>query len=413
MEDLAKTTRGNYEEYVNSGLTRLLKFMGLDKVEWEAEALTVKDINGDEYLDCLGGYGTFILGHKPPKVVEAVKEQLDLMPLSSKILLNQPLAQLAEELARITPGDLKYSFICNSGTEAVEGALKLARLVTGRSKIITTENSFHGKSYGALSVTGREVFRKPFEPLLSEVEFVPFGDINSLEEEIDYETAAVIIEPIQGEGGIILPPEDYLPQVRELCDKYETLLILDEIQTGLGRTGEMFACQHYEVTPDILTLAKALGGGVMPVGAVIASAELWEVFNQNPFLHTSTFGGNQLACRAALATLKEIQNRNLVSSTQKLGDYLLDNLKELAIKYSSVIQEVRGKGLMVGVEFKDESYGGVLISELVKEGVLAAYTLNQQRVVRLEPPLIVTKRQLDSVLRKFDKALSKVIELAS
>ncbi|MCK8827586.1 aminotransferase class III-fold pyridoxal phosphate-dependent enzyme [Natroniella acetigena] len=413
MEDLSKTTMENYKEYVNSGLARLLKFMGLDKVEWEADGLTVKDITGNEYLDFLGGYGTFILGHKPPKVVQAVKEQLDLMPLSSKILLNQPLAQLAEELGRIAPGNLKNSFICNSGTEAVEGALKLARLATGRSKIITTENSFHGKSYGALSVTGRDIFRKPFEPLLSGIEFVPFGNIKSLEQKIDYETAAVIIEPIQGEGGIILPPENYLLQVRELCDKYETLLILDEIQTGLGRTGKMFACQHYRVSPDILTLAKALGGGVMPVGAVVATADLWEVFNQNPFLHTSTFGGNQLACRAALATLKEVQNRDLVNSTQKLGDYLLQNLKQLAIKYSNVIQEVRGKGLMIGIEFKDESYGGLLISELVKEGVLVAYTLNQQKVVRLEPPLIVVKKELDSVLIKLDRALSKVIELAS
>ncbi|MCK8817650.1 acetylornithine/succinylornithine family transaminase [Natroniella sulfidigena] len=413
MEDLSKNTMTNYEEYVNSGLARLFKFMGLDKVEWEAEGVTVKDITGEEYLDCLGGYGTFVLGHRPPKVVEAVKEQLDLMPLSSKILLNQPLSQLAEELAEITPGDLKYSFVCNSGTEAVEGALKLARLATGKSKIITTENSFHGKSYGALSVTGRKVFRKPFEPLLSEIEFIPFGDLEALEHEIDHQTAAVILEPIQGEGGIILPPKDYLSQARELCDKYGALLILDEIQTGLGRTGRMFACQHYGVTPDILTLAKALGGGVMPVGAVVATADLWKVFNQNPFLHTSTFGGNQLACKAALTTLREVQNRNLVSSAQKLGDYLLENLKQLATKYSSVIQEVRGKGLMIGVEFKDESYGGLLISELVKENILVAYTLNQQKVVRLEPPLIIKREELDLILTKFERALSKVIELAS
>ncbi|TDX52680.1 acetylornithine/succinylornithine family transaminase [Orenia marismortui] len=413
MNQVVEVTINNYKNHVNSGMSRLFKFLGLDTLEWKAEGTRVKDINAKEYIDCLGGYGTFALGHRPQEVIEAVKEQLDLMPLSSKILLNQPLGQLSKKLAEITPGRLQYSFICNSGTEAVEGALKLARMSTSKTKIISAVNSFHGKSLGSLSVTGRDVFRKPFKPLLPDVKHVIFGDLSDLANNIDHDTAAVILEPIQGEGGIIVPPEDYLAGVREICNNYGALLILDEIQTGLGRTGKMFACEHYNVTPDILTTAKALGGGVMPVGAFVATPEVWEVFNEDPFIHTSTFGGNQLACRAAIATLNTIQEKKLVERSASLGKYVLDRLTQISKKYSQIISQVRGKGLMIGIQFQHESYGGMLISELADAGILAAYTLNQQKVIRLEPPLIITKEELDEVIDILERSLEKIVELAS
>ncbi|OCL27319.1 putrescine aminotransferase [Orenia metallireducens] len=413
MKNVITETIVDYENHVNLGMAKLFKIMGLDTLEWKTSGTIIEDIEGNKYIDCLGGYGTFALGHRPPEVIEAVKEQLDLMPLSSKVLFNQALGQLARRLAEVTPGRLQYSFICNSGTEAVEGALKLAKMATGKNRIIAAVNSFHGKSLGSLSVTGRDVFRNPFKPLLPNIDHVIFGDLGDLSKSINHDTAAVILEPIQGEGGIILPPEDYLVGVRELCDNYGALLILDEIQTGIGRTGKMFACEHYDIVPDILTTAKALGGGVMPVGAFIATPEVWEVFNESPFMHTSTFGGNPLACRAAIATLNAIEKKELVQKAAESGEYLLNRLKELVKNYPGIINDVRGKGLMIGIEFQHESYGGLLISELFEAGVVVAYTLNQQKVIRLEPPLIISREELDKVVDVLENALAKVVELAS
>src|SRR5256714_6675294 len=225
-------------------------------VEWEGEGCFVRDINGREFLDCLGGFGIFALGHRHPKVINAIKAQLDRLALHSQWMLNPMAADAARRLAEITPGNLRKTFWCSSGTEAVEGGLKLARLYTGKKKYISTINSFHGKTMGALSVTGRDLFRNPFEPLL-ETTFVPYGEIEAMENAVDGETAAVILEPIQGEGGIRIPPDDYLPTVRELCTKRNVLLIFDEVQTGLGRTGKMFGCNHTGVVPDIMCLGKA------------------------------------------------------------------------------------------------------------------------------------------------------------
>ena len=348
-----------YEKFINPALAKLFRFMGLETLAWEACGHIVRDINGKEYIDCLGGYGVFSLGHRHPKVVETVKRQLDKMALSGKILLDKPMADLAELLAEITPGSLQYSFFGNSGTEAVEGALKLARLHTGRKKIVSTVNAFHGKTFGALSATGREVFREPFMPLLEDFIHIPFGDCKALEDVLDTETAAVIIEPIQGEGGIILPPEGYLPKVRLLCDGYGALLICDEVQTGLGRTGKMFAVEHYGVVPDIITTAKALGGGVMPIGAFTAQPKVWERFIENPFLHTSTFGGNPLACCAAIAAIEVIKEEKLVQKAVVSGEYFLNGLNLLMTKFPAVIKAARGKGLMLGLELMKEGIGCV------------------------------------------------------
>lgn len=407
-EDIISETIENYEEFINPAMAKLFRFMGLSTVEWEAEGSIIRDIDGKTYIDCLGGYGVFSLGHRHPTVVAAVKGQLDKMPLSSKVLFNKPLADLSALLASITPGDLKYSFIVNSGTEAVEGALKLARIHTGRTKIISTINSFHGKTLGALSATGRDLFRDPFKPLLSGFEHVPFNDSNAIKEMIDEDTAAVIIEPIQGEGGIIVPFDEYLPKVRSLCDQYGALLICDEVQTGLGRTGAMFATDHYHVVPDIITTAKALGGGVMPIGAFTAIPTIWEKYITSPFLHTSTFGGNPLACAAAIATIKVLQEEKLVEKSAETGAYFLMKLQALQQAFPDVIQEVRGKGLMIGIELTKEGIGGLLMSELINKGVLVAYTLNNPKVIRIEPPLIITQELVDIVL----KALADAIEMA-
>ncbi len=390
--------------YHNPSLARLLKFTGYGKVEWKAEGAIVKDIDGKEYIDCAGGYGVFSLGHCHPKVVDAVKEQLDLMCLSTKVFINKPMVDLAEKLATITPGNLKFSFFCNSGAEAVEGAIKLARMASKKTRIISTINSFHGKTFGALSASGREAYKAPFRPLVEGFIQVPYGDADAIEEAIDGNTAAVILEPIQGEGGIIVPPADYFSKVRKVCTDNEVLLIIDEIQTGLGRTGKMFAIEHYGVEPDIITLAKALGGGVMPIGAFIGTPKVWSSFAPNPLIITSTFGGNPLACTAASTTIDVVLDEHLVEKAFEMGRYLIEGLRKIRKRYPLIISSVRGKGLMIGVELAKEGLGGLIMPEMARMGMTAVYTLNNPKVIRFEPPLMINKEQVDRVLRIVEDA---------
>lgn len=395
-----------YEAFINPGLARLLRFMGLSAVEQEAEGTVVTDSEGNRLIDCVGGYGTFVFGHKHPRIVQAVAEQLSKMPLSSKVMLSEPMADLAEKLARITPGDLTYTFVCNSGTEAVEGAIKLARIATGKTKIISMINSFHGKTLGSLSASGKDLYRDPFEPLLEGFVHVPFGDAEKLAGVMDDQTAAVLVEPIQGEAGIIVPPPGYLREIRKLCDRHGALLIADEVQTGMGRTGRVFACEEEEVVPDILCLAKALGGGVMPIGAFVARPSLYAPYMQAPLLHTSTFGGNPLACAAANAAIDVLLEERLYEEAKHKGDYLMAKLRMLADRYPGTVQEMRGRGLMIGIEFANEEIGGVVMSELIHQGVLTAFALNNLRVTRMEPPLTISKQEIDQVADAFDKALA-------
>ncbi len=396
-----------YEKYLNPAVARLFRFMGLASVETKAEGWIITDSDGRKFIDCLGGYGMFCLGHRHPKVVEAVKGALDSIPMCGEILFNRPMADLAERLAEITPGNLQYSFFVNSGTEAVEGALKIARLATGRKKYIAAKNAFHGKTYGSLTATGRDLFRKPFEPLLQNFTHVEFGNIEALEAAIDTETAAFILEPIQGEGGIIVPPDGYLAAVRALCDKYGVLMIADEVQTGIGRTGKWFGVDHEGVTPDIMALAKALGGGIMPIGSFTATPEVWAGLIESPFLHTSTFGGNQMACVAGLATLKVIEEEDLLNRGALAGAYLKKGLEEVQKDYPLVIKDVRGRGMMIGIELTKEGAGGMLMSLMIDSNILVAYTLNNPKVIRMEPPLTMPIEVIDQVLTAFRNAIQQ------
>jgi len=400
-----------YVEHLNPGLASLLKFLGFDTVESQAEGVFVWDVRGEKYLDCLGGFGVFTLGHRHPRVVAAVQAQLARQPMSSRVLFNEVQAELAALLAEVTPGNLQYSFFCNSGAEAVEGALKLARLYTGKPGLVAAEGAFHGKTLGALSVSGREKYKEPFRPLLPGVKHVPFGEVEALAQAIDEETGAVILEPIQGEAGVIIPPEDYWPQVRELCDAHGVLLIADEVQTGLGRTGKMFGVEHSGAVPDIMTLAKALGGGVMPLAAFSATAQVWEAMTPNPLLHSSTWGGNPLACAAGLAALRTTLEEDLPRRAAILGEMFLTRLRALQERYPEVVTEVRGRGLMIGIEFREEDLAGLTIAGLAQRRVLAAYTLNNPTVIRLQPPLIITEAQADQALTAFEEAVAQAVEL--
>jgi len=402
-----------YRQHVNAGLAALFKFMGFEAVEWEAEGSIIRDTEGREYLDLLAGFGTLALGHRPPAVVAAVKQQLDRMPLSSRVLFDQPVADLAAELAAVLPGGIQRSFFCNSGTEAVEGALKLARLHTGRPAIIAASGGFHGKTLGSLSASGRDVYRKPFAPLLPAVSHVPFGDANALRERVGEDTAAVILEPIQGEGGVILPPEGYLAAVRDLCTQSGALLILDEVQTGFGRTGAMFACEAEGVVPDIICLAKALGGGVMPLGAFASTPEIWTSLEENPLLHSSTLGGNPLACAAGLAALREIQRQDLPARAARLGQHALTRLQDLRATHPDIIAEVRGRGLFIGVQFTDSDIAGLVIAGLAQRRIIAAYTLNSPEVIRIEPALTIPEADLDRGLDALGEAVEQTGQILS
>jgi len=400
-----------YRDHVNAGLASLCRFMGFEAVEWRAEGCRIWDTEGNEYLDLLAGFGTLAIGHRPAAVVAAVKEQLDRIPLGSRVLFDQTVADLAAELAAILPGDISKSFFCHSGTEAVEGALKLARLHTGRQNIVAAEAGFHGKTYGSLSASGRDVYKMPFAPLLPGFRHVPFGDSAALAAVVDGHTAAVILEPIQGEGGVIIPPDDYLPAARQICDQHGALLILDEVQTGFGRTGAMFACDTVNVAPDIICLAKALGGGVMPLGAFASTPKIWAPLEENPFLHSSTLGGNPLACAAGLAAIREIKRLDLPGRARKLGEQALQQLRELQAAYPDLIAEVRGRGLLIGAEFTDADIAGLVIAGLAQRRVITAYTLNNPLVIRIEPPLVISAAELARGLTALAKSVAQAAEI--
>lgn len=399
-------TIGKYEKYINPAQAKLFRFMGLGSVEGHAEGWTITDTAGREFIDCLGGYGMFALGHRHPKVVEAVEKALHTMPMCGKVLFNRQMADLAEALAEITPGELQYSFFVNSGTEAVEGCLKVARLATKRTKFVAANNAFHGKTMGSLTATGRDLYRDPFKPLLDGFTHVPYGDIAAMEAAVTEETAAVILEPIQGEGGIIVPPAGYLCQVKELCEAKGALFIADEVQTGIGRTGKWFGVDHDDVKPDLMACAKALGGGVMPIGAIIGTPKAWQGLVEAPFLHTSTFGGNQLACAAGLAAINAIKEENLLERGAEAGAYLKAGLEKIAAEFPSVIKEVRGRGMMIGIELTKEGAGGMLMSLMIDKSIIVAYTLNNPKVIRMEPPLIMPKEVVDYVLEQFRDAVA-------
>ena len=394
---LADEVFENYRRYVNPPLARVMKLSG-SPIEVRAEGSTIWDQNGKAYLDFAGGYGVFTLGHRHPRVLAAVREQLDRFALSGKTMFNVLLGRASKRLAELSPGDLEISFWCNSGTEAVEGALKLARVATGRKKIVATHDAYHGKTIGALSASGREAFQTPFRPLLADVAHVAFGDAEVLDAAL-VDAAAFIVEPVQGEGGVNVPPEGYLRAVRDACDRAGALFIADEVQTGFGRCGYRFGCERDGVVPDVMTLAKGLSGGVVPVGAYIARAPIWmRAYGKAPLIHTSTFGGSELACAAALAAMEVLEEERLAENARARGAQLLAGCAQIAAEFPQVVAQVRGLGLLVGVELRSEGYGGWIIPEMLKHGVTAAWTLNQQRVIRLEPPLVVRPEQIEQAL---------------
>lgn len=358
----------------------------------------VWDVEGKSYLDCFAGVAVNNIGHAHPKVALAICHQAQRMIHCSNVYYTQEQVELAQLLTQVSPHD--RVFFANSGAEANEGAIKLARKYTGKGEIISTDNSFHGRTLATVTATGQDKYKEPFKPLPGGFKHVPYGDIQAMVDAITDETAAIILEPIQGEGGVIVPPEGYLQNVQNICRQRDVLLIMDEIQTGFGRTGEMFASTLFGVEPDITTIAKAMGGGY-PIGAILANERIATAFE--PGDHGSTFGGNPLGCAAAKAAIEVMLDENLVHQSQELGDYLKANLEQMASKYE-IVKEVRGKGLMIGIELTKSC--GDVVTEAREQGVLVNCTADT--VIRLLPPLIITKEQLDLVVKVLDGALAKM-----
>jgi putrescine aminotransferase len=417
---ITRETIENFNSYYNKGYLEYRKSVteagGHAAIEWSGQGCHFEDIFGRRYIDCLGGYGIYSAGIRHPKIVEAVLNQLRRMPLSSQELLDPLRGALAELLGELAPGDLQYSFFINNGTDAIEGAMKLARLYTGKAGFVACLRGFHGKSYGALSIMGKAEFRSAFEPLLEDVYFVPFGDAPAVDGElrkaaaVGLEIAGVVVEPIQGEAGAIVPPDDYWPQLRRICDRHNVLLIADEVQTGLGRTGKMFGVEHWEVVPDIMCLGKALGGGVMPLSAFMSTPDIWKVLEPNPFVHSSTFGGNPLACAAGIAAINVTLEEDLPGQAAVTGEYFLGELKKLQAQYRDVLLEARGRGLLLGLEFVDEDFGYAVSAGLFKRGVLVAGTLLNSKTIRIEPALNVPRHIVDQVLQALDETLHELTD---
>ncbi|MHA1143222.1 MAG: aspartate aminotransferase family protein [Candidatus Helarchaeota archaeon] len=358
----------------------------------------VYDAEGKEYIDCIGGNGVAITGHSHPKIVQAIKNQAEKLIVCPTILYNEVRGQLYKRLAEVTPPGLTKSFLGNSGAEAVEAALKLARRHTGKIEIIAMKNGFHGRTMGALSVTWNPKYRKPFQPLIPGISHVPFGNVEAVTNAITKQTAAVIVEPIQGEAGVIIPSNTYLKELREICNAHDVLLIFDEVQTGWGRTGKLFAGHgHWDVIPDIMTLSKAIAGGI-PMGAMIAKNEIFDSLKTGE--HFSTFGGNPLSCAAALASIDVIQNEKLVEKSAENGAYLLEQLRS-HLKGKKTIREIRGKGLFIAIEMKFKVVP--ILKRAISEGVLLLTSgLN---TIRMLPPLVISRKQIDQVVNVLEKII--------
>jgi len=353
------------------------------------------DADGVEYLDCTSGHGVANLGHGNPKVAEAIYKQASTLITLFESFPNDKRAELMQKLTSLIDG-LDRVFLCNSGTEAVEASLKFARISTGRKNIVAAMRAFHGRTYGSLSATFNKKYREGFEPLVPGFSHVPYNNVEALDKVVDEETAAVIMEVVQGEGGVYPATDEYIQAARRICDERGALLIVDEIQTGFGRTGAMFAIQYYGVTPDMLTCAKSLAGGV-PMGAVLIGNK---VQNLTPGVHATTFGGNPLACAAAVAALGVIEEEDLARQALVKGAYLRDRLREIE---SPSIREVRGMGLMVGIELKEKV--APYIKDLQEKRILA---LNAgMTVIRLLPPLVITYEQIDHLINALTEVLMK------
>jgi len=407
-EEIKQQALKDFAEFINPMKVRTMKSAGIDIIEEKRSGACSWDITGKRYIDCQPGSGIMNVGRGNQEIAEALKKALDTYDIGVFLLCSKQKADLAKRLAEITPGDLSCTIFGAGGGEAVDAAIKIARGFTMKPGIIYTDKAYHGHTGFALSAIGRDAYKESFEPLMPGFTKVPFGDADAIRKAVNKETAAVILETIQGEGGINIPPEGYLAEVRKICDENEVLLILDEIQTGFGRTGKMFACEHWGIVPDLMTVAKSLGGGIYPISATIFKEEINDFFIPHPFVHLSTFGGSDLGCIVGMAAIDYIIKNDLPGNAERMGQRFKAGFDRLLKEYPDLLLEVRQKGLMMGLQYTNESIGPRMTKKLSDRGVLAIYTGNDPSICRFMPPLVITPEEVDEVLNALEDSMKEL-----
>jgi putrescine aminotransferase len=407
-ESLASVA-GLYRRHLASGRAALASMLG-GVVEVASEGAWVIDAEGERYLD-FGGYAVFILGHRHPAVVEAVHAQLDRHPLATRVFLEPVAAHAAAALSAVTPPGLERVHFVNSGAEAVEAAVKLAR-AHGRDHLVSADRGYHGKTMGALSITANPDYQDAFRPLLAGVATVPFGDVGALRDQVAAHPgrACVVLEPVQGEGGVRIAPPGYLSAAKRVCHDHGAILVVDEIQTGLGRLGRWFGVDAEGVVPDMLLVGKGLSGGVVPVAALVTTDEWYAPFSNDPYLHSSTFAASPLACAAALAAVRTMQDECIPARAAALGRVLLDIVLDASRPYPQLVTHVRGRGLLIGIQCAAAGLVGEVVLELIDRGVLVNHSLNAARVLRLTPPAILSEHEIDLFRTALNDSLRAVAE---
>lgn len=407
--DTTAETLALYRAHLSKGRATVAELFG-SRMEVASEGAWIWTSDNEEFLNC-GGYGVFIMGARHPLVMEAVRRQLESHPVATRMLLEPTVGRAAEALCGVTPAGMDRVHFALGGAEAVETGIKLAR-AHGRRRLVSMHNGYHGKSLGALSVTAKQVYQRPFRPLLPDVTHLQFGDADALERELAAhpEETCVIVEPVQGEGGVVTPPEGYLRRVEALCRRYGGFLILDEVQTGMGRLGAWWGADHAGITPDVLLAGKALGGGVVPVSAAVASREVFAPFDKDPYLHTATFSGQPLLMAAVQGAIRAVRQDDLVERARMLGERLLPEIARIARdNCGDLVADVRGQGLLIGVEMVEAGLAGELLIELFNHGVVANHSMTASSVVRFTPPAILNDREVELLLDSFDRATRDLV----
>ena len=393
-----------YKRHLNPNYADFAAQLGLATTIARAEGALLWDREGRSYIDFVAGYGVFNFGHNPPWLLDALHGELDQHPLWNRPFLSAPLAELAQALTRRVPRGLSRLFLCSSGAEAVESAIKLARLATRRQEIVSAEGSFHGFTLGALSVSGIPAQSRPFRPLLPQVRHVPYGDVEALSQAVTDQTAAVLLEPIQAEIGAATPPSGYLAAAREVCKSTGALLLVDEVRTGMGRTGPLFAVEAERITPDVLILGKSLAAGIVPIGAIVAQDDIWGRFGLSFSMTASSFAGNRLACVSALATLAAIDREAVLETSQRTADRLQTALARIAAQQPNAVKRLTGRGFLYGLHFADFRQAAQVVRQCIGQGLLIASAFCKKSCILLEPPLTIEPEQLTKGIQILERA---------
>jgi putrescine aminotransferase len=394
-----------FAQYVSPGKVAVYKQLGFATVPGKREGIYLWDLKGQRYINCRSSGGVFNLGHRPPRILAALREATEELDMGDHILISEHRARLAHRLADLMPGDIQYTFFTPGGGEAVDVALKLARGYTKRPGIVSAEKGYHGHTGYALAA-GDAVFSRHFGPLMPGFSQVPFGDLDAMARAVNSETAAVILETIQATAGMIVPPPDYLKGVREICDRHGAQLIFDEVQAGLGRTGRLWACDHWGVVPDMVVLGKGMSAATYPLAVCSFRPHLDQFFRENPFVHLCSFGGSDLACICSLAMLDQITEPQFLPSVSEMGSRFAAGFEKMREQFPELVAGHRQIGLMMALDLQDDRLGPLMTLALGKAGVLAIFSDFRPRAIQVLPPLIITAEQVDEVLGCFEQALA-------